>query len=173
MIFTPDVTFDNLWTIFPPGEVVYGQPFLKNRPNQDQNHQIFIVEDNYWPWPIRTEGRQRKIWDWYLRCLVFDHDGTQFRRRSVWISFKYFTGPKPIKSLPYYPLSAMDDEKRSAIEKALLDRGERFKKYCSAPDGDRMFQYSGDAVFEQSGFRGVGVPEQLEASSITRLLFAD
>lgn len=137
---------------------------MKNRPNQDQNHQIFIVEDNYWPWPIRTEGRQRKIWDWYLRCLMYDHDGEHFRRRSVWVSFKYFEGPKPVTSLPYYPISAMEATKRSEIEKLLLERGERFRKFCNATEGNRMFQYTGDAIYEQSGFRGVGVPQQLEVS---------
>ncbi|KAM0717829.1 hypothetical protein Q7P37_006161 [Cladosporium fusiforme] len=162
LIRQENVTFDTLWTIFPPGEVVYGHPFLKNRPNQEQNHQLFVVEDNYWPWPIRTEGRQRRIYDWRLRCLIYDHDGTQFRRHSVWLSFKYFEGPKPIKSLPYYPLNAMEATKRASIEKVLLERGERFKKFCTADEGDRMFQYTGDAIFEQSGFRGVGDPEQSE-----------
>ena len=38
------MTFESLWTIFPPGTLVYGKVFQ----GQDQ---IFIVQGNVRPWP--------------------------------------------------------------------------------------------------------------------------
>jgi hypothetical protein len=42
------ITVDVLWTIFPPEILIYSEPF-QNEP------QIFIVQDNGTPWPVRGD----------------------------------------------------------------------------------------------------------------------
>ena len=140
-------TFDALWTIFPPGTVVYGHLFLKT-------DQIFIVEDNLRPWP-REDNRSRsgtpKIWE--LKCWTYDFTGKVFLRKAVKLPFEQFQGTKPISALPFYPLEAMSSVKRETIEAKLLKSGRTFRKYCTAEEGDRMYKYKGQAIFDKKGLR--------------------
>ncbi|KAL9625328.1 MAG: hypothetical protein Q9160_000391 [Pyrenula sp. 1 TL-2023] len=141
------ITFDALWTIFPPGSMVYGRLFLRS-------HQIFIVEDNLTPWPRDDRSRRSTApLVWKLNCWTYDFTGKEFRRRVVTLRFEEFEGTKPISSLPYYPLEAHKDRKE--IEAQLLARGKLFKTYCTADEDERMYNYNGEAVFDKKGFRDV------------------
>ncbi|TGO21649.1 hypothetical protein BPAE_0207g00030 [Botrytis paeoniae] len=140
------ITFEALWTIFPPGAIIYGQIFLKDE------EQIFVVEDNYTPWPREESRRSRTLPPWFLYCWVYDYTGTIFQRRRVVLTFDSFDGPKPIASLPFHPLSAIEPDRRKQIEEKLLKRGKLFKKYCTADKDHRMYEYKGEAMFDKRGF---------------------
>jgi len=146
LIKQKSITFEALWTIFPPGTIIYGQIFLKN---QDQ---IFIVEDNQRPWPMEGSRRSGTLRPWVLNCWTYDFTGKHFQRRRVALSFDSFDGPKPIESLPFYPLSALESNRRTEIESRLLKRGELFRKFCTADRDHRMYEYKGEAIFEKQGF---------------------
>ncbi|KAL8948419.1 MAG: hypothetical protein Q9222_005397 [Ikaeria aurantiellina] len=89
------VSFDWLWTIFPPGEVVYSTTAFLGRP------QAFIVKNC--SEITRKEPRTgNRFWD--LDCWTYDWDGTSFDRVPVVLTFEYFRGTKPISQLPCYPL---------------------------------------------------------------------
>ncbi|KAM3072469.1 hypothetical protein ACMFMG_009269 [Clarireedia jacksonii] len=131
------ITHETLWTIFPPGTLVYGRFFQ----GQDQ---IFLVADNYglWPYPERDP--------WVLKCLMYDWDGKMFKRAPVNLAINQFEGHKAISSLPFFPIQF--HENREAIQEVTIKRGKRYRDICTAKHADRMFGYDGQAVFEQKGF---------------------
>ena len=134
------ITFETLWTIFPPGALIYGQPFQ----GQDQ---VFIVQNN-------TSSRSRRIWAVQsLTCWTYDWDGRSFKRMSLRLFFEHFDGHKPITSLPYYPLEF--NEQYTTMKKQLIERGKTFRQFCTTKQGSRMFEYHGKAILVQKGFSGV------------------
>ena len=132
------VTFESLWTLFPPGTLIYGKPFQ----GQDQ---IFIVKDNTAPWP-REDTR------WTLECWTYDWDGKSFKRMGLRLEVESFDGTKPITELPFYPLDY--HQQPEDLKKRLVERGVKYKKVCTLKQGSRMFDYKGDAVFGKKGFSG-------------------
>ncbi|KAF1816127.1 P-loop containing nucleoside triphosphate hydrolase protein [Eremomyces bilateralis CBS 781.70] len=137
VIRSNNITYDTLWTIFAPGTIIYGRPFL----NQDQ---LFIVKDNSGPWP-NSDSKE-----WELECWTYDWNGRDFRRRFLRLAFPTFNGSKPITALLYFPLSMAED--RDRIESRLIERGRRYRKYCTANAGERRFKYQGRAIVDRVGF---------------------
>ena len=142
------VSFETLWTIFPPGSLIYGRPFL----GQDQ---IFIVKDNKRTWPYRRRGSPNEQGPWILICWIYDWDGSRkrFKRMPLSVEFEHFEGYKPITSLPYYPWEL--NENRAMITDKLIKRGKDYRKFCTTAEGSRMFDYKGEAIFARRGFAGV------------------
>ena len=135
------VTFESLWTIFSPGALVYGKPFL----GQDQ---IFIVQDYLATWP-----QTRRKPKWSLQCLTYDWDGRSFKRVALQLDIDNFEGSKPITSLPFYPLHY--HQQPEILKQRLVERGAKFKRFCTAEKGSQMFDYRGDVVWGQKGFSGI------------------
>ncbi|KAK3340861.1 hypothetical protein B0H65DRAFT_578914 [Neurospora tetraspora] len=146
------IQFDDLWTIFRPGTLVYGKPFQ----GEDQ---VFVVADNWYCWPQR--GDRPTTWlAWPLACWVYDWTGTEFKRTPFMMRIESFEGRKPITSLP-------DSELRT-VKASLITKGKRFRKYCEAKEGLRMFDYKGDAIYGMKGFIGMsqGVTDDSDARSV-------
>ena len=137
------VTFETLWTIFPPGTLVYGKPFQ----GQDQ---LFLVQDNARTWPTIRRGSALEQPSWALVCWSYDWDGKTFRRAALNLEFEYFEGQKPITALQYYPFELHRD--KIAVKKDLIDRGQLYRRLCTSSPGSRMFYYDGDAIFVKQGF---------------------
>ncbi|EXJ82358.1 hypothetical protein A1O3_06171 [Capronia epimyces CBS 606.96] len=156
------VTFENLWTIFPPGTLVYGRPF------QDQD-QLFVVLDSVRQWPYFSDEVPREQASWTLLAWTYDWDGKKFRRNCLQLEFDYFEGSKPITSLPYFPFDLHD--RRHAITTALLKRGEKYRALCTATQGSRLFDYRGNAVLEKQGFSGLQGDDQAADESQIRRAF--
>ena len=135
------VTFETLWTIFAPGTLIYGRLFQ----GQDQ---VLLVYDSLRTWP--SSGRDER---WSLICWTYDWDGKLFRRMQVCLDFESFENKKPITSLPYYPLEFHDHHEE--IKERLTLRGRKYQELCTAKQGSRMFNYSGEAIFDQKGISGV------------------
>lgn len=140
------VTFETLWTIFSPGTLIYGRPF------QDQD-QVFVVRDNAETWPFFRRGLPREQASWTLVGWSYDWDGKKFKRLCLKMTFDYFDGTKPITSLPYFPFHLHDQ--RDIITEKLLTQGVKYQQFCTAYQGARLFEYSGNALFVKKGFSGV------------------
>ena len=135
------VTFESLWTLFPPGTLICSKQFL----GQDQ---VFIVQDNRCPWPLgRNNGK------WSLNCWTYDWDGKVFKRMALDLSIDTFDGTRPITSLPFYPLDHHPQPRD--LKKRLIERGAKYKRFCTAKQGSRMFDYKGDVVLGKKGFSGL------------------
>lgn len=139
------VTFETLWTVFPPGTLIYGKPFQ----NQDQ---FFIVQDNTLCFPYMEKRRDRSTWD--LLAWTYDTNGVCFRRLLLRLRFDYFEGQKPITSLPFYPVTLLAE--RHKVEKTLLERGKHYRRiFTDSTTSSRLFEYKGDAILMMRGFSGV------------------
>ncbi|KAF2232959.1 P-loop containing nucleoside triphosphate hydrolase protein [Viridothelium virens] len=129
------IVFDNLWTLFKPGILVYGRPF------QDQ-HQLFLVHHVL---------RRKKIFN--VICYTYDWNGHQFKRMSVKLEIKSFDRQKPIESLPFYPFEYHDDQDK--VLQKLKENGTRYHEVCTVKEGARMFNYKGSAIYLRKGFTGL------------------
>ncbi|KAJ5817755.1 P-loop containing nucleoside triphosphate hydrolase protein [Penicillium robsamsonii] len=141
----PKIQFDDLWTIFPPGTLVYGRPF------QNQ-HQVFIVQDNMGTWPEETSN-PKQLQPWRLSCWTYDFTGVKFERTAYVIVFEPYEGYKPLPALPYYPFKHHPEHDR--VKEELISRGKEFEKLCSAQNSPCLFDYKGDAIFGRKGFSGM------------------
>ena len=133
------VTFESLWTIFPPGILVYGKMFL----GQDQ---VFIVQHNTRPWPRNASEPS----PWTLKCWTYDWDGKTFKRRALVLEIESFESSKPITSLPFYPVDYHPDPEE--LKRRLVGRGGKYKRLCTAEQGSRMFDYEGKVILAKRGF---------------------
>ncbi|KAK6506459.1 hypothetical protein TWF506_011367 [Arthrobotrys conoides] len=139
------IQFDDLWTLFPPGALIYGKPF------QDQD-QLFIVQDNMGTWPDHDD-RPQQFLPWRLKCWTYDWIGEIFQRTSFTLLFDPYDGYRPISALPYFPFEKHPHHDK--IKSELVDRGKDFRRLCTAKEGSRLFEYKGDAIFGKKGFSGL------------------
>ncbi|KAF5562049.1 AAA family [Fusarium napiforme] len=143
------IQFGDLWTMFPPGTLVYGEPF-QNQP------QVFIVMANSGPWPWQRDDDSRnsnRLAPWYLHAWSYDwRDGT-FCRCLFLLKFHPFDGHLPLTSLPFYPFKLHPDYHN--VRQDLIRRGKEFRKICDAKQSSRLYEYKGKAIFERAGLSSI------------------
>ncbi|KAK1658313.1 P-loop containing nucleoside triphosphate hydrolase protein [Colletotrichum godetiae] len=151
------VQFEHLWTIFPPGEIVYSELFM-NEP------QFFIVKDcdaeKDSEESLGGGGGPNEV-SWSMVAWAYDWDGIYFKRVPVKFKFEQYAGSKVISTLHCHPLkfhksenSSLSDEMfRDSLENSLFERGERFTELCLKSKGSQMFDYDGFALSHGSGFQ--------------------
>ncbi|KAI0399292.1 hypothetical protein F4802DRAFT_590377 [Xylaria palmicola] len=143
------VQFEDLWTVFPPGALIYGKPFQ----NEDQ---IFLVKDNITTWPQwNTDGRE--FFPWKLEAWSYDWNDGSFGKTSYILKFEPFDGHRPLTALTYYPFEMHKDY--DMVRFKLIERGKLFQRYCTTRDESRMFEYSGNVISEKKGFSGLKIDE--------------
>ncbi|PVH93368.1 P-loop containing nucleoside triphosphate hydrolase protein [Periconia macrospinosa] len=150
------IRFEYLWTLFPPGELVYATPFMKQP-------QIFIVKESlsYIEWERdnnRGDRDQNKRTQkfWYLDCWSYDWDGRKYNRVPITLKFDNFQGAKKINTLSCYPLKYRedrDDPDNEKLKEKLIARGKLYVDYCERKQGKQMLDYEGDAISHGSGFQ--------------------
>lgn len=140
-----NVRFEDLWTIFPPGTLVYGKPF------QEQD-QLFLVYDNDTIWPELDHVTQKQL-PWNMTCWIYDWSGEQFKRMAYTLQIEHFEGHRPITALPFYPFNQqLPEVQYDSIKEKLVARGRDFRMLCEAKDGSRLFEYKGIAIPEARSF---------------------
>ncbi|KAI2642294.1 hypothetical protein GGS21DRAFT_501824 [Xylaria nigripes] len=143
------VQFRDLWTIFPPGTLIYGKPF----PNEDQ---VFVVKDSNTTWPMRKE-ESKKYYPWTLVAWSYDRKKGSFGKCAFILSIEFFDGHQPLTSLPFFPFEKHEDYE--LIRSKLVHRGKTFQEVFNTKDDSRMFEYKGDAIVEMKGFAGMKIDE--------------
>ncbi|KAK1839779.1 ATPase [Colletotrichum chrysophilum] len=152
---TGSIQFEHLWTIFPPGEIVFSTLFM-NEP------QLFIVKDSNDTRDIdERPGKDTSDVSWSMVAWAYDWDGACFKRVPVQFRFEQYTGSKVISTLHCHPFkfhkpedaSRSDEASREAMEEALLERGKRFAELCVKQQGSQMFDYDGFVVSHGTGFQ--------------------
>ncbi|KAL9106128.1 MAG: hypothetical protein Q9227_008828 [Pyrenula ochraceoflavens] len=126
------ITFENLWYLFKPGDVVVGyEPFGQRGA---QAYQVLSVTKGR---RIMNEGRAKESLRsgdrnaLRLQCFYLDYDGEAIDLREENLLIKPYVGEKNIIELDYYPkeyLSGHDED----FLKILRQRGEKFidSGYC-------------------------------------------
>jgi hypothetical protein len=165
------VQFEFLWTIFPPGELVYASVFMK-KP------QVFIVKEDGGDTTEQSDSGRNEKRVWHLICWSYDWSGRTFNRVPVRFRFEEFQGLRAINTLPCYPLKFHEDEKTSSgnkdsLRKMLVRRGKRFRELCTKAPGKQMFEYVGDAISHGSGFQRLrGQSDVWEIITITAFILS-
>lgn len=148
---TPAATsFHDLNKVFYPGQLVFATP--------GDVPQVFLVHDcGYRNFRKRPANFQVHCWtygilDIFRFCVVIgqiliilDFTGREFTRLHYKLSIDRFEKSKLVKNLRFYPLDHHDEKEQ--IEKLLLDRGEKFRRYCIKSKGHQMLDYDGDVSF--------------------------
>ena len=148
---TDTVTFDQLWTLFPPGELVFSSVYMRQP-------QVFIVRSCTDYIRDRRSGRT-----WTLDCWSYDWNGTSFNRVPVEFVFDDFKGSRSINSLlPCHPLRHHRDEENDieSLKEKLIRRGKIFTRLCLRKRGHQIFEYDGYALS-----RGAGIRQTMKKSS--------
>ena len=138
------ITFQALWTLFPPGTLVLAKP-CHDEP------QVFFIDS--------CSGFVSDDDDFIATCYCNDWNGSEFLRVAFQMTIKTWGGDqKKIAELPFYPLKYYDKEgmkREDAIKELkskLIQRGRKYRKFCEAERGKQMFTYSeGDAYFSKQG----------------------
>ncbi|KAH8175289.1 ATPase family associated with various cellular activities (AAA) domain-containing protein [Sarocladium implicatum] len=136
------VSFETLWTVFKPGDIVVSRPFL-------DEPQAFIVHESMESGIKRDE----KPVHWKLICWSYDWTGKTFRRFPVELRVEYFRGTRRLDLLSVIPLKLVEKDK---VDK-LKQRGRHFYDICIRERGSRVFQYSGEAILRASGIGRVNL----------------
>ncbi|KAI0193019.1 P-loop containing nucleoside triphosphate hydrolase protein [Xylaria flabelliformis] len=120
------MTFDYLWTLFKPGELIFG-----GNGNSPQMYKLEKTEYD-------TDSKGNPVFD--LRCSVVDWDGDSFGRKQSWERIRAFGGLMKITSLPFYPARFIEDH--AGIRDRLLTRGNIFASLA----GPHYKTYRGTAI---------------------------
>jgi hypothetical protein len=136
------ITYDTLWTLFAPETQIIGKPFM-DMP------QVFEVQSTpYYTPPSEnmadSEGETKK---WSAICVALDWTGKYFKRVPFNLEIERFSGPKPTRSLEFYPFDFCED--KEAMEKNLIERGAQCRDilFKTRKGGkEKMFEYTGDII---------------------------
>ncbi|KAK0648187.1 hypothetical protein B0T16DRAFT_370506 [Cercophora newfieldiana] len=145
---TRTITFEALWTLFPPGSLVVSSPFLNNP--QVFFVQRFRTEINY---SYVTEMQETNF---HLIAYSYDWDGSSFNRVAFEFKIPKFEDKKSVFELPIYPIemhqagdeSAQDGDRVGQLKAMLIARGKKYWGYCVAERGKQTFQYDGQACYK-------------------------
>ncbi|OCL12971.1 P-loop containing nucleoside triphosphate hydrolase protein [Glonium stellatum] len=128
-----EITFDLLWTLFKPNELVYGKCFGTDKRRCIRFNLGGVKEDDKGDEYFRVEGQ-------YL-----DFDGKNFGEAATAAGISTFQGSKPIHSLGYFPLKYHPNAEEEKQE--LANRGRKFISLI----GTHHRQYEGKAFYMEKG----------------------
>jgi ATPase family associated with various cellular activities (AAA) len=109
------ITFDHLWTIFEPGELVYSTDEDKERLYELQS-------------TTRCTDQKRGVDYLRIQARGIDWDGEKFGTAWAYLSDYEFEGTRPITSLTAFPFEFHPQKEQ--LSKALTARGKLFEKFA-------------------------------------------
>lgn len=107
------VTFDNIWTIFEPGCLIFGR-------DEDHDRIYKFSVGNY-----TVDQNRNPVYS--LACQYIDYDGDHFGYGSELLAIRSFIGTAKITSFKAFPLDF--HPKIDAMKEMLLARGRLFETY--------------------------------------------
>lgn len=128
-----EITYDLLWTIFPPRKLVFTRSTMLGQPQV-----IKVRETEY------TNEQDGVYFE--VNCHSIAHDGQDFGTSRKRVQIPYFDGARKIEELPCFPLQFHSQEE--AVRSELVDRG---RTYVSLLDA-KCQEYSGAAAMEIEKF---------------------
>ncbi|KAF1995976.1 P-loop containing nucleoside triphosphate hydrolase protein [Amniculicola lignicola CBS 123094] len=141
-----EISYDFLWTLFPPGEMVCSQVIF------DQPQAFIAREYEYMSLPA-VNGTEKNFFQ--LICWSYDWNGETFNRVSGSLKIERYTGAKSISTLKFYPIHYHVDKDGNPDEKGLRqvlkERGKRFKEYVTMPKGSQLFYCDGPVLSKSGG----------------------
>lgn len=121
-----ELTWDLLWTFFPPKCVVIA---TQHGPMHQMLGLNFITSS------YRTQPDGNKCFA--IGGSIITHDGGDFGWGRLELEMERFEGTRPIDSLPFYPLEYSNE--RETVTKQLVARGRQYFAFIGKP---RCLQYA-------------------------------
>ncbi|GKZ29803.1 hypothetical protein AbraIFM66950_006553 [Aspergillus brasiliensis] len=142
------ITFDLLWAIFPPREVIISPRF--GLMSEEQAFHLNSSE-----YQSRPNGQQYFSAD----AEVIKHDGQDFGKTTLEIQIESYEGARTITGLNFFPLRYHDEE--SAVRERLIARGRKFIALLEQPVCRDYTAANGVREFERAN--GDSKPEKFNA----------
>jgi hypothetical protein len=119
------ITYDQVWTLFPPKTIAYAKLLGQNR--------AFRVHETYYETSLMSPS-------FNLRVDFIDFDGDRLGNRRMELSLPKYQGARELHELSTMPLDMLDDV--SEVREELLARGRKFESYV----GPHFLHYDGIAL---------------------------
>ena len=142
-----NVTFEYLWAIFRPGDLIITRDQLGHR----QLHVLAMAEmrEKWSTTGFTAVGRTLKMVFVKAWSIVWSPSAQAFRR-TLWVfAIPQFVGSKGITSLDVYPLDFEDIVFQETLKKELIERGKTWKKLVS--QRPTCWHYKGAAFDGRAG----------------------
>ncbi|KAF2731968.1 AAA family ATPase [Polyplosphaeria fusca] len=115
-----EITYDLLWTIFSPKELL----ICFGHGHMNQTQALKLLSSGYSERPNGTPY-------FYVEGQVITHDGEDFGRSELYIGIDTFQGAKSLTSLPVFPMKFWPEEKQ--LREELIDRGKKYIELLKKP----------------------------------------
>ncbi|KAG7293611.1 hypothetical protein NEMBOFW57_003665 [Staphylotrichum longicolle] len=126
------IAYDRLWTLFPPGTIVYSNILSQNR--------AFRVVSNYYDTTETSPSLN-------IATDFVDFNGEKLGTRRLELSVPKYQGTQTLSEIGILPIDLLDDA--SDVREELLARGRRFESYV----GQHFLKYDGIAIKKtQNGY---------------------
>ncbi|KAI2882991.1 hypothetical protein CBS11852_9374 [Aspergillus niger] len=142
------ITWDLLWAIFPPKEVIISPRFGLMSEEQAFNLKMSSYQS-------RPNGQQY----FSASANVIKHDGQDFGKATMELEIDKYDGARTITSLNFFPLRYHDEE--SAVRERLIARGRKFVALLEQPACRDYTAANGIREYERAN--GDSVPEKFNA----------
>lgn len=150
------ITAEWLWTIFPAGSLVCTQSFL----HHEQIFEVQRIDDD--------AGEVKGFKGHTVTATAYDWDGERFERFTYKFSIPDFKGPRPISSLPCFPIHYhIDDQGNNdhvVFKARMIDQGHRFVDYCAGEGRKNGFQCD---------YNGVGISNSYTLTNVQGKVIVD
>jgi hypothetical protein len=144
------VTFDLLWTLYPPQELVYHSFSHASF----QNDAAFLI-DSITVLSNNTGYKQGKD-GLEVTLLSGYHDGTNFGLSKRYVTVSEFYGVRNISEIMPLPVKYMETQKWETLRQSLIDRGKRYFKLRA--DSYTFLNYVGPlTILEKDNARNLGL----------------
>lgn len=120
LLASGEITFDLLWAIFPPQELIVAMEHGVLR----QPQALPLLSSDYGT----RENGQRYFW---AKGSVITHDGEDFGKGDFTTVINAFEGARKVSSLAFYPLKFHHEE--AALRERLIARGKKYVELLQAP----------------------------------------
>ncbi|KAI9733878.1 MAG: hypothetical protein M1834_002533 [Cirrosporium novae-zelandiae] len=148
------ITFDYLWTLFKPGDIVY-----QRRHNHDWMYRLLRYEYD--------TNDNTPSFD--LQCAYIDWDGSKFGFAVIWVRIMSFNSTKPITELDVYPSCFI--KSRDCVRERILNRGKTFQSlkdhHYRAHRAEFLVEDISNIVWNNDSFDRLVLPESYKKTILT------
>jgi hypothetical protein len=115
-----EITFDLLWAIFPPGELIVAMEHGLLR----QPQALSVLTADY----ATQQNGQRYFW---AKGMIITHDGEDFGKGSFTVTIPAFEGARKLMTLEFFPMKFHSEEDK--FRQRLIARGEKYVAFLKGP----------------------------------------
>ncbi len=148
------IAFEYLWTIFPPGEMIYSGP-------HDGGDRLYILESS------RPRSGRVDLGQYAVTLRYVDWNGSEFGYSTITLFNRFFKGTMKITDLHAYPAKYHED--LEAVRARCLERGRKFRDLA----GIQYKSYRASVKRHDGNDNGEAVDAPTPSKSLDRRIVLD